>query len=70
MLGRIKTQDEKEKSRLEDTQINFSPSSFSSSGYLTMTSVTSDHWHYPEEKPNGVLEGKIAACSSLFLNKR
>lgn len=26
--------------------------------YMTVTSVSSDHWHYPEEKPNGVLEGK------------
>ena len=29
--------------------------------YLTVTSVTSDHWHYPEEKPNGVLEGELIA---------
>lgn len=32
---------------------------FLSQGYLTISSVNSDVWHYPEEKPNGVLEGKV-----------
>ena len=36
---------------------------FLSTGYLTVSSVNSDVWHYPEEKPNGVLEGK----GSIFI---
>lgn len=43
------------------------PNFFSSpAAYLTTTSVLSDHWHYPEEKPNGVLEGKSTKRKSFF----
>lgn len=48
--------------------------SFLISVYLTSTSVSSDHWHYPPELPNGVLSGEfddvcILVCEDSLRDK-